>query len=61
VIIRSQIRDAATDPMNQAAMPTWILSEVQAILAKANQDWSECECGTLMYALDHVACANPNS
>ena len=61
VIIRSQIRSAAEDPLNNAAIPDPLRTTVNAILANANSSWSHTDCYTLAFALALIACDNPNS
>lgn len=61
IIIRSQIRDTLSDPLNQAALPTAKLQGVKAVLAHNNDQWSDADCCTLTNAIEWLACNFPNS
>ncbi len=61
IIIRSQIRDTLSDPLNQAALPTAKLQAVQSILNQPNDQWSDQDIGILMSAIEWLGCNFPNS
>lgn len=55
-IIRKAARDTLSDPMVHGALPGWLGAAVDAILAKVDDDWNECDCVTLGHALTWALC-----
>jgi hypothetical protein len=50
VIIRLKTREALSDPLIHGALPTDLRATVDAILAKADADWTHVDCIVLNHA-----------
>ncbi len=61
IIIRSQIRQMLTDPMNQAVMPTARQHAVNTVLGKDNKDWTDQDVAVLVQTIEWLGCQYPDS